>query len=67
LKPEGLIDLVNQAIHLSNWLWGEIKKRHITDFEDIAYKKGCSWCCFMQVGVSPLEVFLIAEYLKTKE
>jgi len=66
LKPEGLIDLVNQAIHLSNWLSDEIKKRHITDFEDIACKKGCSWCCFKQVGVSPLEVFLIAEHLKNK-
>jgi Fe-S-cluster containining protein len=66
LKPEGLIDLVNQAIHLSNWLWDEIKKRHITDFEDIACKKGCSWCCYKQVGVSSLEVFLIAEHLKTK-
>ena len=66
LKPEGLIDLVNQAIHLSNWLWDEIKKRHITDFEDIACKKGCSWCCYKQVGVSPLEVFLIAEHLKNK-
>ena len=66
LKPEGLIDLVNQAIHLSNWLWEEIKKRDITDFEDIACKKGCSWCCYKQVGVSPLEVFLIAEHLKNK-
>ncbi len=67
LKPEGLIDLVNQAIHLSNWLWDEIKKRHITDFENIACKKGCSWCCYKQVGVSPLEVFLIAEHLKNKK
>jgi hypothetical protein len=66
LKPEGLIDLVNQAIHLSNWLWDEIEKRHITDFEDIACKKGCSWCCYKQVGVSPLQVFLIAEHLKNK-
>ena len=33
LKPEGLIDLVNQAIHLSNWLLEEIEERHITDFE----------------------------------
>ena len=66
LKPEGLIDLVNQAIHLSNWLWEEIEERHITDFEDIACKKGCSWCCYKQVGVSPLEVFLIAEHLKNK-
>ena len=66
LKPEGLIDLVNQAIHLSNWLWDEIKKRHITDLENIACKKGCSWCCYKQVGVSPLEVFLIAEHLKNK-
>ena len=66
LKPEGLIDLVNQAIHLSNWLWEEIEKRHITDFENIACKKGCSWCCYKQVGVSPLEVFLIAEHLKNK-
>ena len=66
LKPEGLIDLVNQAIHLSNWLWDEIKKRHITDFEDIACKKGCSWCCYKQVGLSPLEDFLIAEHLKNK-
>ena len=66
LKPEGLIDLVNQAIHLSNWLWDEIEERHITDFEDIACKKGCSWCCYKQVGVSPLEVFLIAEHLKNK-
>ena len=67
LKPEGLIDLVNQAIHLSNWLWEEIEKRHITDFEDIACKNGCSWCCYKQVGVSPLEVFLIVEYLKNKK
>ena len=66
LKPEGLIDLVNQAIHLSNWLLDEIEERHITDFEDIACKKGCSWCCYKQVGVSPLEVFLIAEHLKNK-
>ena len=67
LKPEGLIDLVNQAIHLSNWLLEEIEERHIPDFEDIACKKGCSWCCYKQVGVSPLEVFLIAEHLKNKE
>ena len=66
LKPEGLIDLVNQAIHLSNWLLEEIEERHIPDFEDIACKKGCSWCCYKQVGVSPLEVFLIAEHLKNK-
>ena len=33
LKPEGLIDLVHQAIHLSNWLLEEIEERHITDFE----------------------------------
>ena len=67
LKPEGLIDLVNQAIHLSNRLLEEIEERHIPDFEDIACKKGCSWCCYKQVGVSPLEVFLIAEHLKNKE
>ena len=33
LKPEGLIDLVNQAIHLSYWLLEVIEERHITDFE----------------------------------
>jgi len=66
LEPEGLIELVNQAIHLSNWLWDEIKSRHITDLENIACKKGCSWCCYKQVGVSPLEVFLIAEHLKNE-
>ena len=66
LEPEGLIELVNQAIHLSDWLWDEIKSRHITDLENIACKKGCSWCCYKQVGVSPLEVFLIAEHIKNK-
>ena len=55
LKPEGLIELVNQAIHLSYCLWDEFKKRHITDLEDIACKKGCSWCCYKKVGVSQLE------------
>ena len=66
LEPEGLIELVNQAIYLSDWLWDEIKSRHITDLENIACKKGCSWCCYKQVGVSPLEVFLISEHLKNK-
>ena len=28
LKPEGLIDLVNQEIHPSNWLWDEKKPPH---------------------------------------
>jgi Fe-S-cluster containining protein len=27
-------------------------------------KKGCSWCCFLRVKVTPLEVLCIADYLK---
>jgi Fe-S-cluster containining protein len=66
LEPNGLIELANQAIQLSEKLWEEIKNRPIADMDDIACKNGCSWCCYKQVEVSPLEVFAIADYLKNK-
>ena len=57
LRPNDLIELANQAIQLSGKVWEEIKKRPITDIDEIACKNGCSWCCYKQVEVSPLEVF----------
>lgn len=31
----------------------------------LACKKGCSWCCSLEVKVSPPEIFWIADYLRT--
>ena len=66
LLPAELIELANQAIQLSVNLWEEIKKRPITDIDEIACKNGCHWCCFKQVEVTPLEVFAITNYLENK-
>ena len=66
LRPNDLIELANQAIQLSGKLWEEIKKRPITDIDEIACKNGCSWCCYKQVEVSPLEVFAITNHLESK-
>ena len=66
LRPNDLIELANQAIQLSGKLWEEIKKRPITDIDEIACKNGCSWCCYKQVEVSPLEVFAITNYIENR-
>lgn len=31
----------------------------------LSCKKGCSWCCFLRVKVTPLEVLCILEYLQS--
>lgn len=35
------------------------------DGPPLACKKGCSWCCSLEVKVSPPELFWIADYLRT--
>lgn len=58
LPPAWLYALMSQSFALSDG----IVERMGTDV--LACKKGCSWCCSLEVRVSAPEVFAIADYLR---
>lgn len=68
LAPEpalpSLLELVQDALSLSDDLLREIAGRNIPDVADIACEKGCAWCCYQQVGVTAPQVLHIANHLK---
>ena len=59
-----LLRLVAEAIEFSVQLFEEIAGRDIPNLEQIACRKGCAWCCYQQVGVTPPQAIHIAEYVR---
>jgi Fe-S-cluster containining protein len=56
-------EIVNDSHALSENL---IEKEQATSTLSLDCKAGCSFCCYNQVGVTPAEVLVISDYLKTR-
>lgn len=63
-EAPALLQLVQDAIKFSDDLLDEISNRDIPDIGEIACQKGCTWCCYQQVGVTTPQALHIADYIR---